>query len=117
MFQVETGSLQPALHRMETKGWISAALALSNKGKRAKFFSLTRKGWNHLAPELSKWEQFPLAKARDRRGLAVPTGDGGRRTRDGGNVSATESSELVDAGGLLPARRTAGLDPMVALRA
>src|SRR3989449_895218 len=41
LLQVETGSLYPALHRLEAKGWISAEWALSEKGKRARYYRLT----------------------------------------------------------------------------
>jgi PadR family transcriptional regulator PadR len=41
LLQVETGSLYPALHRLETKGWIAASSELSDKGKRAKYYRLT----------------------------------------------------------------------------
>ena len=64
VLQVETGSLYPALHRLEAQGWISAEWELSDKGKRAKFYSLTRTGRKQLATELSKWEQFSLAIGR-----------------------------------------------------
>ena len=64
VLQVETGSLYPALHRLEARGWISAEWELSDKGKRAKFYSLTRTGRKQLAAEVSKWEQFSLAIGR-----------------------------------------------------
>jgi PadR family transcriptional regulator PadR len=44
LLQVETGSLYPALHRLEAKGWIAASWELSDKGKRAKFYHLTPLG-------------------------------------------------------------------------
>src|SRR5438445_7614291 len=43
LLQIETGSLYPALHRLEAKGWIGASWELSNKGKRARFYRLDRK--------------------------------------------------------------------------
>src|SRR5580658_7873238 len=58
LLQVETGSLYPALHRLEAKGWISASWALSDKGKRARFYRLTALGRRQLAAERSKWEAF-----------------------------------------------------------
>jgi transcriptional regulator len=64
VLQVETGSLYPALHRLEAQGWISSEWELSDKGKRAKFYSLTRTGRKQLAAEISKWEQFSLALGR-----------------------------------------------------
>jgi len=59
--QVETGSLYPALHRLELKGWIAASWDLSDKGKRARFYRLTPLGRKQLAAEQSKWETFSRA--------------------------------------------------------
>ena len=61
LLQVETGSLYPALHRLEAKGWIAASWDLSNKGKRARFYRLTRLGRKQLAAEQSKWQAFARA--------------------------------------------------------
>lgn len=61
LLQVETGSLYPALHRLEARGWIAASWELSVKGKRARFYRLTRKGHKQLAAEQSKWETFSRA--------------------------------------------------------
>jgi transcriptional regulator len=61
LLQVETGSLYPALHRLEAKGWIEASWELSDKGKRARFYTLTRLGKKQLAAETSKWEAFARA--------------------------------------------------------
>jgi PadR family transcriptional regulator PadR len=61
LLQVETGSLYPALHRLEAKGWIAASWELSEKGKRAKYYRLTRLGRNQLATEQSKWQAFSRA--------------------------------------------------------
>ena len=61
LLQVETGSLYPALHRLEAKGWIAASWELSDKGKRAKFYRLTALGRKHLASEHSKWDAFARA--------------------------------------------------------
>ena len=54
LLQVETGSLYPALHRLEAKGWIAAAWELSEKGKRARFYRLTPLGRKQLAAERSE---------------------------------------------------------------
>src|SRR5690348_4798877 len=54
LLQVETGSLYPALHRLEAKGWIAASWELSEKGKRARFYRLTSLGRRQLAAEQSK---------------------------------------------------------------
>ena len=61
LIQVETGSLYPALHRLEAKGWIEASWELSDKGKRARYYRLTRSGRKQLAAEQSKWETFSRA--------------------------------------------------------
>jgi transcriptional regulator len=61
LLQVETGSLYPALHRLEAKGWIAASWELSDKGKRARFYRLTPRGRKQLATERSKWEAFSRA--------------------------------------------------------
>jgi transcriptional regulator len=61
LLQVETGSLYPALHRLEAKGWIAASWELSDKGKRARYYRLTPRGRKQLASEQSKWEAFSRA--------------------------------------------------------
>ena len=61
LLQVETGSLYPALHRLEARGWIAASWELSLKGKWARFYRLTRQGRKQLAAEQSKWETFSRA--------------------------------------------------------
>src|SRR5678815_860504 len=61
LLQVETGSLYPALHRLEAKGWIGASWELSDKGKRARYYRLTALGRKQLAAEQSKWVAFSRA--------------------------------------------------------
>src|SRR5216110_2188837 len=61
LLQVETGSLYPALHRLEAKGWIAASWELSDKGKRAKYYHLTPLGRKQLVNEQSRWETFSRA--------------------------------------------------------
>src|SRR4026208_476977 len=61
LLQVETGSLYPALHRLEAKGRIAAAWELSDKGKTAGFYRLARPGRKQLTAEQSKWEAFARA--------------------------------------------------------
>src|SRR3954463_3425092 len=61
LLQVETGSLYPALHRLKAKGWIAASWALSDKGKRARYYRLTPRGRKQLITEQSKWEMFSRA--------------------------------------------------------
>lgn len=58
---VETGSLYPALHRLEKQGWIAAEWKLSENRQRAKFYRLTPAGRKHLVKEQSRWEEFVKA--------------------------------------------------------
>jgi PadR family transcriptional regulator, regulatory protein PadR len=61
LLQVETGSLYPALYRLEAKGWIAASWQLSDKGKRARYYRMTATGRKQLATEQSKWDAFARA--------------------------------------------------------
>src|SRR5262245_7951165 len=61
LLQVETGSLYPALYRLEAKGWVAAAWEKSDKGKRARYYRITPKGRRQLAREHSKWYAFVRA--------------------------------------------------------
>ena len=61
LLQVETGSLYPALYRLESRGWIAASWQLSEKGKRARYYRITPTGRKQLASEQSKWEAFARA--------------------------------------------------------
>ena len=61
LLQVETGSLYPALYRLEARGWIAASWKLSDKGKRARYYRITPKGRAQLIAEQSKWEAFTRA--------------------------------------------------------
>ena len=61
LLQVETGSLYPALHRLEAKGWIGASWDLSDKGKRARYYRLTALGRKQLVSEQSKWRALSRA--------------------------------------------------------
>jgi len=61
LLQVETGSLYPALYRLEAEGYIAASWERSDKGKRARFYRVTPKGRKQLASEQSKWDAFVRA--------------------------------------------------------
>jgi len=61
LLQVETGSLYPALYRLEAKGLVAASWELSDKGKRARYYRITPKGRKQLAAEQSKWNAFARA--------------------------------------------------------
>ena len=55
---VEEGSLYPALYRLERRGWVEAEWGMSELGRRAKFYRLTRQGRLQLAAETAVWRQF-----------------------------------------------------------
>lgn len=63
VLQVGQGSLYPALHRLEYKGWIQAEWGESENNRRAKFYSLTRAGRKQLEAELENWERLTSAIA------------------------------------------------------
>jgi transcriptional regulator len=63
VLQVETGSLYPALHRLEKNGWLKAAWKQSENKQRAKYYSLTPAGRKHLANEQTRWGQMTTAIA------------------------------------------------------
>ncbi|HKN24768.1 MAG TPA: PadR family transcriptional regulator [Candidatus Acidoferrum sp.] len=57
-FQVHQGSLYPALHRLEDRGWLQAEWKESETGREAKFYSLTKKGRRQLEQEARDWERL-----------------------------------------------------------
>src|SRR5436853_5395509 len=61
LLQVETGSLYPALHRLEAKGWIEASWKHAESGKRARYYRLTALGRKQLKAEQSRWRAFSRA--------------------------------------------------------
>lgn len=61
LLQVETGSLYPALYRLEADGYVAATWDKSEKGKRARYYRITAKGRKQLAAEQSKWDAFVRA--------------------------------------------------------
>ncbi len=60
-FQVEAGSLYPALHRLEKRGWISSTWKTSENKQRAKYYRLTAAGRKQLITEHSRWQQLVAA--------------------------------------------------------
>jgi PadR family transcriptional regulator PadR len=62
-FQVHQGSLYPALHRLEDRGWLAADWRESETGRNAKFYALSRKGRRQLETELVYWERLSDAVA------------------------------------------------------
>jgi PadR family transcriptional regulator PadR len=60
-FQVQQGSLYPALHRLEDRGWLQAEWRQTETGRDAKFYTLSRKGRKQLEAEVRNWEQISNA--------------------------------------------------------
>ena len=63
VLQVDTGSLYPALHRLERQKWISSEWKVSENKQRVKIYRLTRSGKKQLASERSRWHQLSEAIA------------------------------------------------------
>jgi transcriptional regulator len=63
VLQVETGSLYPALHRLERQKWISSQWRTTDQNQRAKFYDLTAEGKRQLVRDRSKWEAMVQAIA------------------------------------------------------
>ncbi len=61
--QIGQGSLYPALHRLEYKGWIEAEWGASENNRRAKYYSLTKTGKKQLDAELENWDRLSTAIA------------------------------------------------------
>lgn len=59
--QVQQGSLYPALHRLERRGWIKARWATSENNRRAKYYELTRQGKKQLEIETEAWRKLTAA--------------------------------------------------------
>ncbi|MDZ4864207.1 MAG: PadR family transcriptional regulator [Gemmatimonadota bacterium] len=59
--QIPQGSLYPALHRLERRGWISAYWDASDNNRRAKFYELTRDGRRQLKTEAEEWRRLTAA--------------------------------------------------------
>jgi PadR family transcriptional regulator len=62
--QIEHGSLYPALHRLERKGWLKSEWRASEANRRAKYYSLTQSGRKQLLAEQSKWNELVETIAR-----------------------------------------------------
>jgi len=62
-FQLQQGSLYPALHRLEDRGWLKADWKDTETGREAKFYSLTPKGRKQLEAEMQTWEKLTDAVA------------------------------------------------------
>jgi transcriptional regulator len=58
VLQVETGSLYPALHRLERQGWVTSEWKQTESNQRARFYRITAAGKKQLASDLSRWQQI-----------------------------------------------------------
>ena len=63
LLRVETGSLYPALHRLERQGWLASEWKVSDKNQRARYYRLTPAGKRRLVSEQSRWETLVRAIA------------------------------------------------------
>ena len=64
VLQVQQGSLYPALHRLERRGWIKARWAISENSRHAKYYELTRAGRKRLEAEAGAWRKLSAAVAQ-----------------------------------------------------
>ena len=64
VLQIEHGSIYPALHRLESRGWLASEWKMSEANRRAKYYKLTSLGKKHMVEEQSKWKLLVRAIAR-----------------------------------------------------
>lgn len=64
LLQMEEGSLYPALHRMEQDGWMSSKWEITDKGRKAKVYSITARGRKQLADEQETWDRLARGVTR-----------------------------------------------------
>src|ERR1700755_111001 len=64
VLQIQQGSLYPALHRLERRGWIKAKWGTSENNRRAKYYDLTRSGQKQLEVETESWQKLAIAVAQ-----------------------------------------------------
>jgi PadR family transcriptional regulator PadR len=64
VLRIQQGSLYPALHRLERRGWIKAHWGTSDNNRRAKYYALTRSGHKQLTTEQDAWEALTAAVAQ-----------------------------------------------------
>jgi transcriptional regulator len=64
VLRIQQGSLYPALHRLERRGWIKAAWGTSENNRRAKYYELTRSGKKQLEVETESWRKLTVAVAQ-----------------------------------------------------
>ena len=64
VLQIQQGSLYPALHRLERRGWIKARWGASDNNRRAKYYELTKTGRRQLETEKGEWKRLTAAVAQ-----------------------------------------------------
>jgi PadR family transcriptional regulator PadR len=64
VLSIQQGSLYPALHRLERRGWIKARWGISDNNRRAKYYALTRNGEKQLELETESWRKLTVAVAQ-----------------------------------------------------
>jgi PadR family transcriptional regulator, regulatory protein PadR len=69
LLEVEQGSLDPAVYRIEQRGWISSKWGVTETGRRAVFYTLTKAGDKQLTAEEEIWDRLDLAVAKVRRAV------------------------------------------------
>jgi PadR family transcriptional regulator, regulatory protein PadR len=72
VFQVQQGSLYPALHRLERRGWIKAQWGVSENNRRAKYYTLTAAGRRRLREYHSNWQRYVAVATRILNAAPVP---------------------------------------------
>jgi PadR family transcriptional regulator PadR len=69
LLEVEQGSLYPAVYRLEQRGWISSKWGVTETGRRARFYTLTKAGSKQLKTEEESWDRLSLAIAKVRKAV------------------------------------------------
>ncbi|HYE71879.1 MAG TPA: PadR family transcriptional regulator [Blastocatellia bacterium] len=69
LLEVEQGSLYPAVYRIEQRGWITSKWGVTETGRRAKLYTLTRAGRKQLSVEEASWDRLALAIAKVRQAV------------------------------------------------
>ena len=69
LLEVEQGSLYPAVYRIEQRGWISPEWGVTEAGRRARFYTLTKVGSKQLTAEAESWDRLALAIAKVRKAV------------------------------------------------
>ena len=91
VFDVGQGSLYPALQRLEAEGWLNADWGVSELGRRARFYRLTRSGRRRLRAATAEWRHF--AAALDEFLQSSPEEESSHATAEAGDLSPSEAVE------------------------